>query len=98
MIRDDLRFQNKLQSRDDHEVLYLWYKSILKADEEYQKYLNNENSGFDADKKICIYIYKNLLFKSDLFDAYMDSMDISWSEDKHILKSMIVKTFKNIEK
>jgi transcription antitermination protein NusB len=97
MIRDDLRFQNKLQSRDDHEVLYLWYKSILKADEEYQKYLNNENSGFDADKKICIYIYKNLLFKSDLFDAYMDSMDISWSEDKHILKSMIVKTFKNIE-
>ena len=25
-------------------------------------------------------------------------MDISWSEDKHILKSMIVKTFKNIEK
>lgn len=97
MIQHDERFK-KAQSRDDNEIFYNWYKSILKPDEEYQKYLNNEKQGFDADKKICIYIYKNLLFKSELFDAYMDSMDISWSEDKHILKSMIVKTFKNIEK
>jgi len=96
MIRDDARFKTKSQL--DQATYYQWYKSILKTDEEYQEYLKHENPEFEADKKICIYIYKNLLFKSDLFDAYMESNDISWSEDKHILKSMILKTLKNIEK
>jgi N utilization substance protein B len=96
MIQGDNRF--RIKNQGDHETFYHWYKTLIKPDEEYQHYLNNEKPGFDADKKICIYIYKSLLFKSDLFDAYMDSNDISWSEDKHILKSMIVKTFKNIEK
>jgi len=96
MIRNDDRFRNKLTG--GQETYYQWYKTILKPDEAYQEYINHENPEFEADKKICIYIYKNLLFKSDLFDAYMESNDINWSEDNHILKSMIVKTFKNIEK
>jgi N utilization substance protein B len=96
MIKDDIRF--KIKARGDQDSYYQWYKTILKPNEEYQAYVNNEKSEFETDKKICIYIYKNLLFKSDLFDAYMESNDINWSEDKHILKNMIVKTFKNIEK
>lgn len=96
MIQGDSRFE--IRDQGDHEIYYNWYKTILKPDEEYKNYVNNEKPGFDEDKKICIYIYKNLLFKSDLFDTHMESTDISWSEDKHILKSMIVKTFKNIEK
>ena len=96
MIRDDVRF--KIKAQGDQDTYYQWYKTILKPDEEYQAYVNNEKREFETDKKICIYIYKNLLFKSDLFDAFMESNDINWSEDKHVLKSMIVKTFKNIEK
>lgn len=94
-IRENTHFA--VRDPGDPETYYQWYKAILKPDEVYQEYLKTENPDFEADKKICIYIYKNLLFKNDLFDAYMESNDISWSEDKHILKSMTVKTFKNIE-
>ncbi len=100
VLQNDETFRTKLSKQKlnyDKEILYSWYKSILKVDEEYQKYLNNKNSEFEKDLKICIYIYKNLLFKSDQFDAYMESSDISWADDKHILKSMLVKTFKNYE-
>jgi len=95
LIRENPLFTSR--ETGDPETYYRWYKAILRPDEVYQEYLKTEYPEFEAEKKICIYIYKNLLFKSDLFDAFMDSNDISWSEDKHILKSMTVKTFKNIE-
>jgi len=101
LLQNDMIFQKKLSHQkqiDDKDILYGWYKTILKNDEGYQEYLSYQNTGFEKDQKICIHIYKNLLFKNEQFDAYMESSDISWSEDKHILKSMLVKTFKNFEK
>ena len=72
-----------------------FYK-LLKKDEKYQKYIQNGSASFAEDQEVMQHIVKTVLFKSDLFAAYMESKDIFWKEDKAIVRSMASKTVKLI--
>ena len=105
LIRKNNRFQkkvlnNRLSWEQEKDLLYNWFKKIVLQDPDYKAYINGEKEkkdNFTNDKKIILHLYKDLLFKNESFHDFMESIDLNWSEDKHIIRSMIVKTFKKLE-
>lgn len=93
-------FKEKLSWDDQRDLLYNWFKNSVQKDDDYGSYVEGgkeKKDKFTADKKIILHIYKELLFKNEAFNDYMESFDLNWSEDRHIIRSMIVRTFKKLE-
>ena len=81
-------------------MLYNWFKNSVNQDEDYKSYVKGKKEkkdNFTKDKKLILHLYKNLLFKNVAFQEFMASVDLNWNEDRHVIRSMILKTFKNVE-
>lgn len=101
LLQSDENFRKELKLRSvswekENKTIYDWYKLLIREDSSFQEYEKSVNPSFETDKKICIHIYRDILFKHDMFNAYMETADINWFEDRHVLKSMVLKTLKNI--
>lgn len=104
LLRDDPIFNNELKNRKIswtvfHTEAHNWYKNILKKSSDFQNYLEEPKEkwqDFDSDRKLILLLYKSLLYKNESFQVFMESEDLNWEENKHVLKSMVLKTFKNV--
>ena len=102
IIEKNIEFQEQVMRRNiswdnESDIIYSWYKELVKKDKEYIAYREYEKTEFESDRKILMHLIKNVFFKSDLFNSYMESVDLHWSEDKGVLKSMVSRTLKSIE-
>jgi len=105
LLRNNKRFQKsiidyKLSWNNERDLILSWFKNSVTQDEDYLSYINGKKEkkdNFTTDKKLILHLYKNLLFKNDAFQEFMASADLNWNEDRHVIRSMIVKTFKNVE-
>ena len=105
LIRKNNKFQQKVLNKklfweSERDLLYNWFKKTVLQDPDYKVYIQDsaeKKDDFSDDKKIILHLYKNLLFKHEAFHDFMESVDLNWSEDRHIIKSMIGKTFKKLE-
>lgn len=73
-----------------------WFKDIIKKDPIYQDYLTIKETSFEDDKKLLLHLVKNIIFKHEALQAFWEEIDLGWTENKPILKSMAVKTIKTI--
>lgn len=74
-----------------------WYKNILKEDEVYKAYLEKDKPTIQDDIDILNHIYRQIVFKHEEIALFFELWDISWSEDKDILKGMVKKTLKSYQ-
>ncbi|MDH5379624.1 MAG: transcription antitermination factor NusB [Cyclobacteriaceae bacterium] len=74
-----------------------WYKNLISLNEEYIKYLSLENPGFTEDKDLMVFVIKKIIFNSDVIDSYLDDKDLFWVENKPIIKSLVLKSIKNMD-
>lgn len=106
LVRNNIKFRelikdNHLSWSKERDLVYNWFKKDVLNDPDYLSYIKNGNEkkdNFTVDKKLLLHLYKDLLFKNEAFNDFMESVDLNWTEDRHIIKSMIVKTFKKLEK
>jgi N utilization substance protein B len=73
-----------------------WLKNIIKQNSQFDTYLKTQNPSFEEDKKIIEYLIKSIIFKNDTINDFFELIDLRWSENKIILKSLVTKTIKNI--
>jgi N utilization substance protein B len=73
------------------------YKEAVKKEQGYIEYTQLADASFEEDKKIVSHIAKNIIFKHELSGNFFQMLDLSWPENKDVLKSMVTKTIKNIE-
>jgi N utilization substance protein B len=105
LLRNNNRFQkcisdNKLTWIKERDLIYTWFKNVVSTDLDYKSYIEGKKekkNNFTTDKKILLHLYKNLLFKNEAFQDFMESVDLNWSENRNIVKSMITKTFKMLD-
>ena len=90
-IKSGLSWENQ---RDE---LLVWVNEVFLKDEEILEYLNQESTTFEEDKEFIQHVYKALIFKSEIICAFMEQEDLYWSENKAILRSMVLKTTKALE-
>ena len=82
---------------DQIDQLKTWYQDILRKDEEVNKYQTSESPTAEDHKEIILHFFKKIIFKNESVGEYLSEMDLRWSENKPILKSLIAKTFQDYE-
>ena len=81
---------------NETEELVVWIKEAILKDEEVVRYFGLAKPSFNEDKEFLLYLYKSLIFKAEIIGLYMEQTDLYWSENKAILRSMVVKTIKAV--
>ena len=79
------------------ETVKHWFK-ILKEEEFYKTYTSLENPTFLQEQEFVIALARDFVMKNEILDSYFDENDIYWSENRTVLRNMLLKTIKNIEK
>ncbi len=71
-----------------------WLRKIVKKDPLYSEYIENSQPSIADHKEIVNHLFKRIIFKNEVIDSYMEEHDLGWSENRGILKSMLIKTIK----
>ncbi len=83
---------------DNHtDTLRDWYKGILNKDETYKEYNKKESPNYEEDWLIVDYICRGIVLKNDVFSGFFEDIDLDWSENKPIVKSLVQKTIKSMK-
>ncbi len=71
-----------------------WFKSIVRKDPEYLAYSGQSNPDSDAHLKYANHLVKDIIFKNEVIETWLEEHDLNWAEDKSIVKSLATKTIK----
>jgi transcription antitermination protein NusB len=93
---ETLSLRRNLNWAKESDTVRQWFKEVLKTDPAYLDYLKNPGQSFEEDKNLITHIVKDIIFKNDAIDKYMEDFDLNWDEDRAIIKSLITKTIKSI--
>lgn len=74
-----------------------WYKVVLNKDETFKEYIQKESCNYEEDWVILDYICRGIIFKNDVFISYFEDIDLDWSENKPIVRSLVLKTLKSVK-
>ncbi|UXX80077.1 transcription antitermination factor NusB [Reichenbachiella carrageenanivorans] len=81
----------------DTDLVRAWYREYIKPQEFFIEYDNLAKATIEDDQELVQTIYKTIIFKNENINDYFEALDLGWSENKPILKSMVLKTIKSIE-
>lgn len=93
---ESISLRRNLNWANESDTVRQWFKDLIRSNTEYREYLTKDGQSFKEDKEIILYIVKNALLKSEVVDLYMEDNDLSWDEDRAIIKSLLMKTIKSI--
>lgn len=100
-IKDNETFQAKIQADNLHLLISdEWVRKLylkLKNSERYKKYIDNPSRTDEDDKKILVYIWKNLVTKDENFQDILADEWTGYAEDKVLNRAVIDFYFKNPE-
>ncbi len=74
-----------------------WYKGVLNKDEAFREYIIKESTNYEEDWEILDYICRRIIFKNDVFTSFFEDIDLDWSENKPIIRSLVLKTLKSVK-
>ena len=74
-----------------------WYKGVLLKDATFKAYLQKESVNYEEDWIILDYLCRGLIFKNDVFISFFEDLDLDWSENKPIVRSLVLKTLKSVK-
>ena len=95
---NEILSEKKLRRIEDDERVLEWLR-ILKKDEEIISQiedLSKESDSFETQQEILRLIVRDFIFKNEVIESTFEAEDLNWSENKKILRSMVLKTVKNL--
>ncbi len=87
----------KINWANQEDKLGNWYRVISKKDDTFKEYIKKENPVYEEDWLILDYICRGVFFKNDVFTSYFEDIDLDWSENKPIIRSLVLKTLKSVK-
>lgn len=79
---------------DEQNFLRKFFLEAILPDTEFQAYLRITEPTFEQDLALVIYLVKTFILKHPIVTDYFEEKDLNWGENREVLKSMMVKTFK----
>ncbi len=79
---------------DEQNFLRKFFLEAILPDTEFQAYLRISEPTFEQDLALVIYLVKTFILKHPIVTDYFEEKDLNWGENREVLKSMMVKTFK----
>lgn len=80
--------QWKLKYLPEQDLMRKLYNSLTATDI-YQKYIQEPSRTKQGEKEIMEYIYKELLFKNDLFLQHMEDTFLHWGDDAEMMDLLV---------
>ncbi len=77
--------------------LHDWYKLLLK-DDLYVRYQQSHESNFEQDYLVVEHLIKRVIVEHRAWETYFEDYDLNWSENKAVVKNMLVNTLKDISR
>ena len=81
----------------ESDVVVQWYKDVLRLDEFMTRFQELKEPTQEQQLECVQYLYKKVIFKSEIIGAYFDQNDLRWNENKPIIRSMVLKTLKHFD-
>nr|MBI1232647.1 transcription antitermination factor NusB [Cytophagales bacterium] len=82
---------------DLREEIKQWFRDYVKPLEEYRQYIQLSSPTFEEDQEIVQEILKKVIFKNDTLLSFFHELDINWTENKPVVRSLALKVLKNID-
>ena len=92
---ENVILKHNLSWTREEDDLKSWYLELLRRDATFIDYLKKQEPSFSDDVEIVQYLVK-AIFKNDMVASFMEEKDINWSEDRAIVRSMVLKTLKEV--
>lgn len=97
-VRNHHKFAKEILDRKiywDVENIRTWYK-LLQKDEKYVTYQQLPAATAFQDAEFAIYLLRDFILKNEIIESHLAEIDYNWQEDKVTVRSMALKTLKNI--
>ncbi len=91
------KFVKKNKIGWDTEIISEWLRKIVQKDQVYLQYVKKTNPSSSDHKEIINHLFKKVIFKNEIMDGHMEENGLGWSENRGILKSMVIKTIKTYD-
>ncbi|MCK5208256.1 MAG: transcription antitermination factor NusB [Cyclobacteriaceae bacterium] len=92
-----LKKDHKINWSSREDLLKNWYKIVHNKDEAYKAYIKKESANYEEDWEILDYLCRRVIFKNDIFTSFFEDIDMDWSENKPIVRSLVLKTLKSVK-
>jgi N utilization substance protein B len=100
-IKDSPQFSEKLkrvkhQWTSNKELLRIIFNDF-KGGKFFQKYLDEPEKDFEAQKRLLLSFFADFLPDHSDFDQYMEELDIHWQDDRKMIFNYLHKSIESIE-
>lgn len=75
-------------SQKDPEVIKKLYQQLVQSPQ-YQAYVDGPPKTEKEDKKILLFIFQDLLVKSEAFDQHLEDVFLNWTDDREMMGILI---------
>ena len=89
--------KEEVEWETESDVVVQWYKNVLRLDEFMTRFQELKEPTQEQQRECVQYLYKKVIFKSEIIGDYFDQNDLRWNENKPIIRSMVLKTFKHFD-
>ncbi|MGC1240545.1 MAG: transcription antitermination factor NusB [Chryseosolibacter sp.] len=93
--KDALRLGRHWQN--NAEQVRLWFRDVVRQDNEYLNYLDRKNPSLDDQKKFINHLFKKVILGKTVINDFYEEEVLRWAEDKDIVKALVEKTVKSFE-
>lgn len=80
---------------NDMEILHRTYKDVLRKEASYRAYCENVEHSLAEDQELVQFVFRKLIFKSQLFIDFMEARDLYWEDHSELVRSIVIKTLKS---
>ncbi len=93
LLNNEIKKHQISWGEDELEEIKSWYRSEILTAETLAPFFEGKESPGGLIQEI----FKKVIFKSEHISAYLENKNLHWSENKPIVKSMVIKTLKALE-
>jgi N utilization substance protein B len=102
LISTNVELQKKCNNKkiawnEEPEMIKKFFYTI-KNDDRFKAYMSSDApTGFEEDKKIWLYIIRELMFEFEPFQFYFEEKSIIWIDDYQIVYNAVLKTIEDLK-
>lgn len=94
LLSDEVKKHQISWGEDEIAEIKTWYRSEIITSETLAPFYEGTLSSNGLIQEV----FKKVIFKNENISAYLENKNLHWSENKPIVKSMVLKTLKALEK
>lgn len=83
--------------QNNTEQVRLWFRDVVRQDNEYLNYLDRKNPSLEDQKKFAHHLFRKVILGKTIINDFYEEEVLRWAEDKEIVKALVEKTVKSFD-